>query len=536
MSFNTVIIEHGLLGKVTGIQAGSHVTQFLGIKYASVKGRFEESLLFEQTQGDASRFGPACPQDANGLQIEQEYLIQKALPLSGDKPVESETECLNLNITVPRDIPTGKKLPVLVWIHGGGFLFGANFWPQTDMRRLVTLGIESEMPFIGVSLNYRTNCFGFLASSELREAGYHGNYGLKDQINGFVWIKKFIAGFGGDPENVTAMGESCGGVSATLLLQSNEPLFRRLISMGGHALLMTPIPLETANEAYVKVVDCLGLKDLPPEQRVKKLRTIPHKEIIDKVPISIPNRPVIDGTLFQRALTSREVENLTDTDSIPGKAWCQDLLIGDCQADGYIMSGALDSHKKGIGSRLATSLTRSLSKTPQLVTSILSDYQINEAVSDDAAFHRIVALLTDVGFYAPLEIAVRGWPNTHGRYLYHFNAPNPFSGPLQGKASHVLDVAYAFQNYNDYLSPSDVGVARDFALAIVRFVYKGQPGWPAWSDDALGDPGVFGYTTDPDTTFGTTGRSQRRPFIPRLLEEYSHDLLWGALQKFLNNE
>lgn len=67
-------------------------------------------------------------------------------------PVESETECLNLNITVPRDIPTGTKLPVLVWIHGGGLLFGANFWPQTDLGRLVALGIESEMPFIGVSL------------------------------------------------------------------------------------------------------------------------------------------------------------------------------------------------------------------------------------------------------------------------------------------------------------------------------------------------------------------------------------------------
>uniref|UniRef100_A0A0B7KAF2 Carboxylesterase type B domain-containing protein n=1 Tax=Bionectria ochroleuca TaxID=29856 RepID=A0A0B7KAF2_BIOOC len=536
MSLNTIILEHELLGKVTGIEAGLHVTQFLGIKYASVKGRFEESLLFEQSQGDATRFGPACPQDANALQIEQEHLIQKALPLSGDNPVESETECLNLNITVPRDIPTGTKLPVLVWIHGGGFLFGANFWPQTDMRRLVTLGIESGMPFVGVSLNYRTNSFGFLASFELQEAGYHGNYGIKDQINAFAWIKKFITGFGGDPDNVTAMGESCGGVSATLLLHSNEPLFSRVISMGGHALLMAPIPLETANEAYAKVVDCLGLRDLSPAQRVEKLRTIPHKDIIDKVPSNIPNRPVIDGALFQRALTAQDVENATDTESIPGKAWCQDLLIGDCQADGYIISSALDSHKKDIGSRLVASLTRSLSKTPQLVTSTLSDYHITDAESDDTAFHRIVALLTDVGFYAPLEIAARGWPNTHGRYIYHFNAPNPFHGPLQGKASHVLDVAYAFQNYNDYLSPPDICIAKDFGLAIVHFAHKGLPGWPAWSEDALEDPGVFGHVTDPDTTFSTTGRSQRRPFIPSLLEEYSHDLLWGALQKFLNGE
>ncbi|CAH0017916.1 unnamed protein product, partial [Clonostachys rhizophaga] len=183
------------------------------------------------------------------------------------------------------------------------------------MRRLVTLGIESGMSFVRVSLN-----FGFLASSELQEAGYHWDYGIKDQINVFVWIKNFFAGFGGDPENVTAMGESCGGVSATLLLHSNEPLFRRVISMGGHALPMAPIPLETASEAYAKVLDCLGLRDLLPEQRVEKLRTIPHKDIIDKVPRNIPNRPVIDGTLFQRALRAQDVEYPTDTDSIPGKA------------------------------------------------------------------------------------------------------------------------------------------------------------------------------------------------------------------------
>lgn len=78
------------------------------------------------------------------------------------------------------------------------------------------------------------------------------------------------------------------------------------------------------------------------------------------------------------------------------------------------MSGALYSQKKNIGSRLAASLTRSLSRTPQLVTSILSDYQITDAESDGIAFHRIVALLTDIGFYTPLEIAARGWPNTHG--------------------------------------------------------------------------------------------------------------------------
>lgn len=86
------------------------------------------------------------------LQIEQEQLIQKTLPVKGEPPAQSDTECLNLNITVPKNVPRETKLPVLVWIHGGGFMFGANFWPQTDMSRLVALGAETGKPFIGVSI------------------------------------------------------------------------------------------------------------------------------------------------------------------------------------------------------------------------------------------------------------------------------------------------------------------------------------------------------------------------------------------------
>lgn len=183
------------------------------------------------------------------------------------------------------------------------------------------------------SCSYRTNTFGFLTSSEMKQFGAHGNYGIKDQINAFLWIQKFIAGFGGDPENVTAIGESCGGVSATLLLHSRETLFRRVVSMGGHALLMAPVSTEEADVAYAKVISSLGLDKLSAEERVEKLRTIPPEEIIEKVPRSIPNRPVIDGDLFRAAVSSTDVQDPGAVDRIPGKVWCEDLLIGDCQAD-----------------------------------------------------------------------------------------------------------------------------------------------------------------------------------------------------------
>ncbi|KAM5353295.1 hypothetical protein ACJZ2D_016804 [Fusarium nematophilum] len=373
-------------------------------------------------------------------------------------------------------------------------------------------------------------------SSEMQQFGAHGNYGIKDQINAFLWIRKFIAGFGGDPENVTAVGESCGGVSATLLLHSREPLFRRVVSMGGHALLMAPITLEAADVAYAKVSSSLGLDNLSAKERVEKLRTIPSEEIIKKVPRSIPNRPVIDGNLFKTAVSSTDVQDARGVDCIPGKAWCDDLLIGDCQADGYIMSGGLVARKERIARQFIQSLSKSLGHQPRLAASIFSDYRISEDDEDDGAFSKIVALLTDVGFYTPTGIALQGWPCNKGRYLYHFNAPNPFPGPLQGKASHVLDVAFLFQNYNEYLSAEEVKVAKAFALAIVDFANDGKPGWMAWSQNTPENFQVFGHTADKDTTFGTEGKSQRRPFIPRLLQEYNYETLWGALQSLLRGE
>ena len=172
-----------------------------------------------------------------------------------------------------------------------------------------------------------------MTGPELRSNGYSGNNGITDQINAFLWIKKFISGFGGDLSNVTAVGESCGGVSAMLLLYHREPLFRRVISMGGHALLMAPVPLEVADIVYMQVLKSLGIDSLTSEKRLEKLQSLGHEEIIAKLPMTIPNRPVIDGDLFTSQLTSAEVEDPDNRNLIPGRAWCQEILIGDCLAD-----------------------------------------------------------------------------------------------------------------------------------------------------------------------------------------------------------
>ena len=140
-------------------------------------------------------------------------------------------DCLYLNLWMPAR-PATAKLPVMVWIHGGGFVAGASSEPRQDGGNLCKNGV------LVVSLNYRMGVFGFLALPELAEESEHhatGNYGLLDQVAALQWVQRNIAAFGGDPGNVTIFGESAGSMSVSALLASPlaQGLFHRAIGESG---------------------------------------------------------------------------------------------------------------------------------------------------------------------------------------------------------------------------------------------------------------------------------------------------------------
>src|ERR1017187_52136 len=131
-------------------------------------------------------------------------------------------DCLYLNLWMPAN-PTQATLPVMVWIYGGGFVAGSTSEPRQDGGNLSKKGV------IVVSLNYRLGVFGFLAHPDLaRESGRDasGNYGFLDQVAALEWVRRNIATFGGDPDNVTIFGESAGSFSVSALMAS--PLARGL--------------------------------------------------------------------------------------------------------------------------------------------------------------------------------------------------------------------------------------------------------------------------------------------------------------------
>jgi len=153
-------------------------------------------------------------------------------PFQGGNPPSGKSEdCLYLNVWAP--VKSAKeKLPVLVWIYGGGFSFGSTAEPVSNGEKLAKKGV------VLVSIAYRVGQLGFLAHPELSaENPNHvsGNYGLLDQIAGLKWIQKNIAAFGGDPDKVTIFGESAGGISVSMLCASPlaKGLFHGAISQSG---------------------------------------------------------------------------------------------------------------------------------------------------------------------------------------------------------------------------------------------------------------------------------------------------------------
>ncbi|ORY15879.1 carboxylesteras-like protein [Clohesyomyces aquaticus] len=469
---------------------GSGVVQYLGIKYASLKDRLAVPEIVEsygEETVDATEYGPRCiAMDA--CQFEQDMLIQQRLDIPKG-PQMSGLDSLNLNITVP-DIKIEKPLPVMVWIHGGGYMIGSNHWPQYDPSRLVIAAADQNLPVIVININYRLGAPGNLTSEELRKAGYPGNNSLRDQKCAFQWIKSHIGAFGGDPNNVTAFGESAGSISVLTQLYSKEPLFNRAICMSGTPIMLKPLPPPVAEMAYGMMLKELGLENATVEERIQRLLNIEPEELVAATSLNIPLLPYLDGDMIPSAASFEKLAGSSDQLDfpVPGLKWCQDLMIGDCQHDGQVfLFMGLAPRKAGIAAAFCASLTKNISH-PGAAEAVLAAYHITPETSDDTAMGAILSFVNDIAYYAPAVAYARVWPGK--TFYYQFNEPNPWEGPAKGLANHVLDAAFLFQNYNKKLSPEARKVAFSMAKDFVQFANEMAP-WNEFND-AKGNARTYG--------------------------------------------
>ncbi len=255
-------------GTVEGKQEGT-IRTFLGIPYAA------------PPVGDLRWKAPAPAAKWTGVRPAKEFgahCMQGNVygDMTFPDPGNSE-DCLTLNVWSPAK-KADAKLPVMVWIYGGGFVAGGTSEPRQHGEKLAGHDV------VVVSMNYRLGVFGFLVHPELaKESGRNsaGNYGLLDQVAALEWVQRNIAAFGGDPANVTIFGESAGSfsVSAQMASPLAKGLFQKAIGESGGAFFSSGLkfePMAVREEKDLKLVSAkLGVQTLP------ELRAIPAQKLLD---------------------------------------------------------------------------------------------------------------------------------------------------------------------------------------------------------------------------------------------------------------
>ena len=275
-------------GKVQGklINEGE-VRAFLGIPYAAppvgdLRWKAPEPAAKWKGVRDARNYGARCMQG----NVFEDMVFQDA---------GMSEDCLYLNVFTPAGAKAKSKLPVMFWIHGGGYAGGSASEPRHDGDFLPTKGV------VLVTINYRLGVFGFLATAELAQeaGGAAGNYGLMDMIAALGWVQQNIGRFGGDPGNVTIFGESAGSFAVSTLMASPlaQGLFAKAIGESGGAMELgaadapTPAGREQRNQAWMATLGATTLKEL---------RALPAGTILAAATASGAPRfsPVVDGKVI----------------------------------------------------------------------------------------------------------------------------------------------------------------------------------------------------------------------------------------------
>ena len=301
------MVEKKILGSVTletpcGVLKGNereNCFEFLGVPYARA-GRFEYAAAVESRDGvlDATRPGPACPQNRAWHEHLEDPTRRFYKREFREGSVFSYGEdCLNLNIFTPKE---AENCPVVIFIHGGGFDSGINSEDPFDGAGLAARGI------VTVFVNYRLGPLGWLTHEEIQKRyGRDGNFGLDDQLTAIRWVKKNIAAFGGDGDNITLLGQSAGAISIQYhsLNHANEGLFQRAAMMSGGGIFprfALPRRAEDTRPYWLEFMALAGCKSL------EELKSLSLDALFDTVEEIRKRRkdntyntmPVIDGLLI----------------------------------------------------------------------------------------------------------------------------------------------------------------------------------------------------------------------------------------------
>lgn len=360
-------------------------------------------------------------------------------------------DCLNLNVVRPNGTRPGDKLPVGVWIHGGGHTTGSNQDPNYNMTFLVQQSVSAGKPMIGVNINYRLQLFGFMYGSAVMDAGT-GNLGYKDQHLALRWLQENIAAFGGDSSKVTIWGESAGAESSGAHLIAyggrDQGLFRGVMLESGGPInpyrYNTPAEWDRYYGPIVQAANCSDASDT-----LACLRAVPTDALVavfnSSVTASIPSWGMeIDGDFIQ--------ENAREA-LVAGRFIKVPVLHGQNHDEATILAitGVNTDEDFFARVRERTSDNATVHQIAKLypdnpALGIPSTLEGRPPVSLGSQYKRISAFVTDVMWHAPRRLTSQILTRHNvSNWNYMFNV-RPNGIPLSSGASHFTEVSFMFHN------------------------------------------------------------------------------------------
>jgi para-nitrobenzyl esterase len=466
-------------GRVAGsTQDGMAV--YKGIPFAAPpvgENRWREPMPVTAWSGvkQTTVYGPGCPQHVR---------VSEVFQLA---PLTFNEDCLYLNVWTPAASPNA-KLPVMLWLYGGGFTTGSAEISAYSGEHLAKKGV------IVVTINYRLGALGFLAHPALTAesgAGRSGNYGLLDQIAALKWVRDNIAAFGGDPNRVTVFGESAGAASGTLLAASPlaKGLFQGVISESGGAIVPQRMAIDP--KAVLAASEKQGVDFLAKlgATSIDEARRLPADKLVEAAgPQAVgPFRPITDGVVM--------VEDPYETYR-RGAFNDTPILIGINSDEGAMFSqvATVAAHAAGVRAVYGDHAERILAAYP--------------AATDKEAVRASRDLIRDTNFGWPTWT----WARLHTArargpaYIYYFAHRPPYPdhpAVADWGAAHGQEITYVFGTLDPRAmkwTANDKEISEAMMTYWTNFAKTGDPnggGLPAWPRFAAGQPRAMVFTDKP---------------------------------------
>ena len=419
------------------------VLSFLGIPYAAPPVgtlRFRAPQPHSGWDGEraALEYGPSCPQPGGR-------------PAGWSQEPSEDEDCLYLNVWTPSTVGTDR--PVMVWIHGGGYVIGSGSWPLYQGERLARRGDA-----VVITLNHRLGVFGYLHSPK---HGVNGNNGMLDLVAALEWVRDNAAAFGGDAGNVMVFGESGGGakISTLLAMPAAGGLFHRAVIQSGPGL--SCVPAERAAAYARDALAAAGIEDP---------RAASTEELLQATAAGglMAFGPVLDGEHAPQHPGVAMAE---------GSAIDVPVIIGVNQ-DEFGTDDAIDDAK--LRRRLAA-------LREDRVEEIITTYRSMFPGCTNAQLLRWAT--ADATFRAgSIKLAEQCWAGGMAAPLYQYF----FTYEIQGLAAHGYEIAFCFDNVvAPTMAPSDTRqrLADEMSEAWLAFARTGDPNhpglaeWPPYTPD-----------------------------------------------------